>query len=294
MTTIRQLEAFIAVIEHGSVRAAADHLGISQPSVSKHIRSLESKLGQELFVRSRGTKARLSAMGEQLQRDARDALAAQKRFSREAARSPFPQEIRVLVRHYLFTNLEQWIEDVRLMDSGTALRFDIVGNETSIADIVAREKNSAGLMRTTSAMLQEAVLSEVMAIDACSLYASPACVENYGIIEKLPTNLPVLLPRVWPLTDWALHHLEAGGLSDANVTFTTPFMAALRRQVLDGQGAGIFMDRHVAESVTKGELVRLNMSIGPLYLQFIRNSEMDEQLAAMLRSKIRNDILRYA
>jgi DNA-binding transcriptional LysR family regulator len=46
------LEIFHAVLEHGSFSAAARALGMSQPTVSRHVESLERRLGRELFVRA--------------------------------------------------------------------------------------------------------------------------------------------------------------------------------------------------------------------------------------------------
>lgn len=51
MVTVRQLEAFRAVIQYGTVTAAADALGLSQPSVSKAILLLEHSTGLTLFER---------------------------------------------------------------------------------------------------------------------------------------------------------------------------------------------------------------------------------------------------
>jgi DNA-binding transcriptional LysR family regulator len=51
MATVRQLEAFRAVIQYGTVTAAADALGLSQPSVSKAISLLEYSTGLTLFER---------------------------------------------------------------------------------------------------------------------------------------------------------------------------------------------------------------------------------------------------
>lgn len=53
MATVRQLEALRAVIDYGTVTAAADALGISQPSVSKAISLLEHSTGLKLFERRR-------------------------------------------------------------------------------------------------------------------------------------------------------------------------------------------------------------------------------------------------
>jgi DNA-binding transcriptional LysR family regulator len=46
------LEAFLAIAEHGSFRAAAAHLNLSQTALSHRIRKLEASLGQRLFSRT--------------------------------------------------------------------------------------------------------------------------------------------------------------------------------------------------------------------------------------------------
>ncbi len=52
-----QLQHFLAVADQGSVRAAADALGLSQPAVSKSLRALETALGATLIQRdARGSK----------------------------------------------------------------------------------------------------------------------------------------------------------------------------------------------------------------------------------------------
>jgi len=51
MLSLHQLRCFLTTYEHGSLTAAAEHLGYAQPSVSEQIRSLERSLGVELFHR---------------------------------------------------------------------------------------------------------------------------------------------------------------------------------------------------------------------------------------------------
>ncbi|HEV7414691.1 MAG TPA: LysR family transcriptional regulator, partial [Tianweitania sediminis] len=51
---VRQLEAFQATMETGSVSRAAECLGVSQPAVSKLLRAFSDSCGFGLFVRSGG------------------------------------------------------------------------------------------------------------------------------------------------------------------------------------------------------------------------------------------------
>ncbi len=68
-----QLTAVVAVAEAGTFTAAADALGLSQPSVSQAVRLLERELGTPLFDRD-AAGARLTEAGRALLGPARQAL----------------------------------------------------------------------------------------------------------------------------------------------------------------------------------------------------------------------------
>jgi DNA-binding transcriptional LysR family regulator len=61
----RQLNAVLAVVDHGSFTAAADELHVSQPALSQTVRALETELGTQLFHRI-GRRVALTAAGEAL------------------------------------------------------------------------------------------------------------------------------------------------------------------------------------------------------------------------------------
>ena len=71
--TLSQLRTFIAVAEGGSVRAAAERLHVSQPSVSGAIAALGEEVGVPLTERD-GRGMKLSAAGEAFLPHAREAL----------------------------------------------------------------------------------------------------------------------------------------------------------------------------------------------------------------------------
>lgn len=52
MTTLRQLEYLLAVVDHGSVTEAAAHLRVSQPTLSQQLKALERSVGTLLLERT--------------------------------------------------------------------------------------------------------------------------------------------------------------------------------------------------------------------------------------------------
>jgi DNA-binding transcriptional LysR family regulator len=65
MPSVKELEAFMAVVEAGSFQGAARRLNATPPAVSKRISELESELGVRLFERST-RRCRITARGRGL------------------------------------------------------------------------------------------------------------------------------------------------------------------------------------------------------------------------------------
>ena len=71
---LRTLRYVLAIVDHGSVTAAARHVHVAQPAISRQVQALETELGVELFVRD-GRSLRLSPAGRRLLPIVRDLIA---------------------------------------------------------------------------------------------------------------------------------------------------------------------------------------------------------------------------
>jgi len=80
---IHQLKTLVAVAHEGSITRASEHLYISQPAVSAHIKAIEETLGLTLFERtSRGMS--LTSDGQQILVKAEQILSAHRELLEEA------------------------------------------------------------------------------------------------------------------------------------------------------------------------------------------------------------------
>jgi LysR family pca operon transcriptional activator len=84
---MRHIRCLLAVAEHGSVTAAAEHLNSSQPAVSRSLAELEQMFGQKLLTRtSRGLT--LNETGAQLRRYLDSAMSQIEAASRISSGAP--------------------------------------------------------------------------------------------------------------------------------------------------------------------------------------------------------------
>ena len=79
---MHHLRDLLAVAEKGSISAAAKHLGVSQPALSRSIRELEKEVGAPLLARQ-STGAALTAMGDLFVRRASTAMNELRRAQEE-------------------------------------------------------------------------------------------------------------------------------------------------------------------------------------------------------------------
>src|SRR4051794_41966161 len=84
--TLAQLQSFVLVARHGSVKAAAAELEVTEPAVSVAVSALKKELGDELFVRS-GRGIALTPGGRRLAALATEILGLAEQARRAGAES---------------------------------------------------------------------------------------------------------------------------------------------------------------------------------------------------------------
>src|SRR3954466_1625175 len=84
--TLAQLQSFVLVARHGSVKAAAAELEVTEPAVSVAVSALRKELGDELFVRS-GRGIALTPGGRRLAALATEILGLAEQARRSVAES---------------------------------------------------------------------------------------------------------------------------------------------------------------------------------------------------------------
>jgi DNA-binding transcriptional LysR family regulator len=140
------IRTFLAVIDNGSVYAAARQLGAHQPTLSRHVAELERQLGRPLFERTgRGvvpTKAALSILGSARRMEAGALALARDALETEQLSTG---TVRVAASEVTATWLLPQIL-ARLQDAEPRVQIELVVSN-SVSNLLRREADIAVRMR---------------------------------------------------------------------------------------------------------------------------------------------------
>ena len=281
-----QLDALVAIADHGSFDAAARQLHITPSAVSQRIRALEAAAGQVLI--SRGTPCRPTPHGEWLVR-----LGRQTRLlyaeAAQALATATAVELPVAVNA---DSLAAWFRDV-LAEAAT-------WDGTAIKLHVEDQGYSQELLRTGDVLA--AVTSDPTAVQGCS-------VDPLGALRYLPAAAPRLAGR-WrrgESPDWAampvvvfndkddLQHdlLRRQGVTHGpSVVHQVPSTAEFYEAVRMGLGWGMLPEPQARADLASGDLVRLSADVidVPLHWQRWR---LDSPKLAALTTAVRTAAARH-
>jgi DNA-binding transcriptional LysR family regulator len=167
---------FLAVLEEGSLSAAARRLGLSHPTVRTRIEALEKELGTVLFTRSvNGLTPTQTA--QSLRDPARAMAMASELFVRQAsaAGGAVAGTVRISVPEFMGIEVVPAML-ARLREAHPAIRIELSLSDAP-ADLLAQEVDVA--VRTI-APKQEALVARKVASIPLGLFAAHAYVERCG------------------------------------------------------------------------------------------------------------------
>ena len=281
-----QLDALVAIADHGSFDAAAQQLHVTPSAVSQRIRAFEAAAGQVLI--GRGTPCRPTPQGEWLVR-----LGRQTRFLYdEAAHALTTATVVELPVAVNADSLSAWFRDVLAEAAtweGTAIRLR-----------VEDQGYSQDLLRRGDVLA--AVTSDPAPVQGCG-------VDALGNLRYLPAAAPAVAAR-WRRDgspDWAampvvifnnkddLQHemLRRHGVAQGPpVVHQVPSTADFYEAVRIGLGWGMLPEPQARADLAAGALIRLAPDVidVPLYWQRWR---LDSPRLAALTGAVRTAAARY-
>ncbi|GAA1511747.1 LysR substrate-binding domain-containing protein [Nocardioides humi] len=254
--SLQKLEVFCAVVELGGVHRAADHLFVSQPVVSAHLKSLQQRLDTKLFARE-GRRMVLTESGQAVYVWAQEVLSRRTSLARELEDIAAGTSGRAVVaasmslgNYYLppvLVDFQREHPDAHLTllvsDPETALRRTEAG-EADFCVVMTDVAIDPELFELTSTGEDDLVLI-VRARDA--------------LPDEIEAETVSTLPCIVPPSSLAVRRLQDAALSSIGVHSRPMVMElgsvdAIKQAVAAGIGCAFLSRRAVADELTRGVL----------------------------------------
>ena len=142
--TLAQLQSFVLVARHGSVKAAAAELEVTEPAVSVAVAALRKELGDELFVRE-GRGIALTPGGRRLAALASEILGLAEQARRSVQDSPGqPRVVRVAAAGLVAEHVGPLIDAFTARDGDVEIEVESVPG-SSFADVLEHRRADIAL-----------------------------------------------------------------------------------------------------------------------------------------------------
>lgn len=259
--TLAQLQSFVLVARHGSVKAAAAELEVTEPAVSVAVSALRKELGDDLFVRS-GRGIALTPGGRRLAALATEILGLAEQARRSVAESTESRRLQVVATHPVAEHVGPLLELFAARDDGLEIAVEAVPG-ASFAEALEHRRADIALgpspadARVASAPFLRCRLILVAAPGhplAGARAITPSALEG----ERWLVGQPDLDPTSSTARFFARH-----GLSPAAVSFHTGGAAAIAAAAA-GHGVALVLAHAVVDEVRRRALIRLDVRGTPV------------------------------
>ncbi|MEP9373479.1 LysR family transcriptional regulator [Mesorhizobium sp. KR1-2] len=267
--TLRRLEVFVEIVNSGGFRAAADRLGLAQPSVSNHVQALEVEAGGMLFRRRRGSGVELTDLGKTFLTHAKQLLAEVDSMADNLDQSRAEAERRVIfacqrsLADFMPPLVAEFARDHRDIELMTR-----VGRQEEIVDMIKDGAANIGLYLSNRDI--PGLSSTVIGHEEIAVVAS----RNHPLAgrRKIPPaeldHHPFVGAPAGSLFGESILQMLAGiGVREMKVVSTATEYEFLRALVLADVGLYCCLRKRARPEIDSGALVMLDLDAPPLMME---------------------------
>jgi LysR family transcriptional regulator, low CO2-responsive transcriptional regulator len=257
--TLAQLQSFVLVARHGSVKAAAAELEVTEPAVSVAVAALRKELGDELFVRE-GRGIALTPGGRRLAALASEILGLAEQARRSVHDSPgAARRMQVVATSLVAEHVGPLIEAFTSRDEGLEIAVETVPG-AAFSDLLEHRRADIAL-GPPPGLERSSIASAPFLRCRLVIVAAPGH-PLAGARDVAPAALASERwlsgePELDPTTGTGLF-LARNGLEPPDVA-TYSSQAAAIAAAAAGEGIALTLARSVVDEVRRRALVRLDV-----------------------------------
>lgn len=283
MDTLESMSIFVRVVERGSFSAVARELGLSQPTISKHISALETRLGGRLFARST-RQLSMTDEGKRYYQHCRAILACVEN-----------------AEHTFHAGQERIAGSLRIGSSGSFGRVQIASRlhgflalypEVSV-DMQLSDENvdllSAGIDVAVriGELKDSGLLARKIGLTRRCVFAAPSYLERHGV-PATPNDLArhncLVFNQLEHFASWRFEHNGRWHSVQVSGNVRSNNSEAIRQMVLSGLGVSLSPSWLFRQDLSEGRVVAILESYVPASLPIHAVTLPDRRQSARVRA----------
>ncbi len=281
MDRFDELQVFIAILDAGSLSAAARRLRRSPPSVTRALEALEERIGVRLIERTTRRLAPTEA-GVRLAESARRVLADYEDALHEEESGPLRGTLRITAPH-VFGRRHVTPAIIDFLDLHPALQVEMVFNDRNMDLIEHRIDLAVRIADLPDTGMVARRVGQVRRV----LVASPAYLAAHGTPaspEELDQHAVIYNSGVSNNSEWRFLHQGRELVVRLTPRLSVNEIDAILMAVLAGRGIGRPLSYQAADQIADGSLIRIlgDYEPAPIPVQLLVNGT--RRMPARLRA----------
>jgi LysR family transcriptional regulator, low CO2-responsive transcriptional regulator len=282
--TLQKLEVFHLVVRLGSVTRAAERLGIAQPAVTSHLRSLEDKVGATLLRRD-GRNLVLTETGERIHTWADEVIARSYEMERDLSGLRDGASGNVVIASTMAAgsySVTDIVVEFLKKNEGAKLAIQISNPKVVLESVRTGACDFAVLILDPSQNIEGLIVQklwdEPLVLTAARESNRVGSTASNSLLQEMDFITP---PRGLVTRDLEDEMLHVNGVTERNVVLELGHPEAMKRAVKSDIGVSFLLATTIREELQSGVLRRVetpelaNFTI-PLFLVYRRKKTLSK------------------